>query len=208
MVHKKPRCFDPLSSAAQCRQAELHRGRDAKAALESAKSADPQPANAAARRVLAGYSTLGTVRIALCLFPGMRVPQIPMPCREWRINCYTGPGEPPLRFQPHPVRTGRFQMPQRRISLRAQPAFTAQWDGWCTSASGLVAVMRVPTRTLFPLRRQVHGVQTPTGILTSSTPDSLDSHIPQGYQGRSPWLVGPARSRCPAFQIAGRVVEK
>src|SRR5437667_10480617 len=24
------------------------------------------------------------------------------------------------------------------------------------------------------------------------TPDFLDSHIPQGYQGRSPWLVGTA----------------
>jgi hypothetical protein len=62
-----------------------------------------------------------------------------------------------LRFQSHPVRTGRFQMPQRHIRLRPQPVFTARWDGRCTGVSG---------------------------------------------------LVGPARSRCPALQIDGKVAKE
>ena len=61
LVHKKPRCFEPRSFPKQCRQAGIHRGRDAKAALEGAESADPQSANLGARRVLDGYSTLGAV---------------------------------------------------------------------------------------------------------------------------------------------------
>jgi hypothetical protein len=74
-------------------------------------------------------------RIPLRVFLSIRVPQV---VSEWRINCYRAPGEPPLRFQPHPVRTGRFQMSQRRTHFQTPPTFTARWDGRWTGVSGLV----------------------------------------------------------------------
>ncbi len=61
MLHNKLRCFEPQSGPEQCRQPGLHRGRNAKVALESAESADPGSTNAAARGVLGEDSTFDAV---------------------------------------------------------------------------------------------------------------------------------------------------
>jgi hypothetical protein len=60
----------------------------------------------------------------------------------WRINCYRGHGDSPLRFEPHPVRAGRFQTSQWRVCIPVGPTFTEQWDFQGQVASSLACPAR------------------------------------------------------------------
>jgi hypothetical protein len=92
--------------------------RDAKAALESAESADPQSANVPARRVLGGYPILKNCPELLSAFSkAFRVPQIVIALAPSGASTATEDRENRCcasnRIQ---FRTGRFQMAKRRIA--------------------------------------------------------------------------------------------